>query len=181
MTSRLTFLLCLLSAACLCGLVGCSHYQLGTGGKLSFTTLYVEPVENKTFLPQARAILSTQIREAFERDGRVQLVNSAEAADATLEITIRDYHRDVSSVRENDTGLARKYALTLGVVCTLHDNRKGADLFTGRTITAQRDAFTDPDLPSDRYGGQLQSEFQVLPLLAEALAKKVTHSVLDVW
>lgn len=173
MISRRTFLLFCFSAACLGGITSCSHYQLGTGGKLAFTTLYVAPVENKTLLPQARAILSTQIREAFEKDGRVQLVNSAAAADATLEVSIRNYHRDVASVLENDTGLARKYTLTLGVVCTLRDNRKGADLFTDREISAQRDAFTD--------GGQLQSEYQTLPLLSEALAKKITHSVLDVW
>lgn len=152
---------------------GCSHYRLGTEGKLGFTTLYVEPVESKALLPQARAIVSTQLREALERDGRVQLVNSATGADATLQVTIRDYHRDVASVRENDTGLARKFTLTLGVTCTLHDNRGGKDLFTDRIVEVHRDAFTD--------GGQLQSEYQTLPLLAQTLADKVTHAVLDVW
>lgn len=152
---------------------GCLHYRLGTEGKLAFTTLYVEPVENKTLLPQARAIISTQIREALERDGRVQLVNSSTGADATLHITLREYHRDVASVRESDTGLARKFTLTLGATCTLHDNRGGKDLFTERIVNVQRDAFTD--------GGQLQSEYQTLPLLAQALADKVTHAVLDVW
>jgi len=152
---------------------GCSHYQLGTEGKLTFTTLYVEPVENKTLLPQARAIVTTQVREALERDGRVQLANSANSADATLQITIQNYHRDIASVRENDTGLARKFTLTLGVTCTLHDNRGGKDLFTDRVVNVQRDAFTD--------GGQLQSEYQTLPLLAQALADKIVHTVLDVW
>jgi hypothetical protein len=37
----------------------------------------------------------------------------------------------------------------------------------------QREAFTD--------SGQLQSEYQTLPLLAESLAAKVTHAALDVW
>jgi hypothetical protein len=163
----------LLAVFILAALGGCSHYQLGTEGKLAFTTLYVEPVENKTLLPQARAIVSAQLREALERDGRVQLVNSANGADATLHVAIRDYHRDTASVRENDTGLARKFTLTLGVACTLHDNRAGKDLFTDRLVEVHRDAFTD--------GGQLQSEYQTLPLLAQALADKVTHAVLDVW
>lgn len=173
MIPRRCVLRILLVVSVLCAAAGCSHYRLGTDGKLGFTSLYVEPVENKTLLPQARAMLSTQIREAFERDGRVQLVNSAAAADATLQIVIRDYHRDVASVRENDTGLARKFTLTLGVACTLRDNRSGKPLFTDRLVNAQRDAFTD--------GGQLQSEYQTLPLLAEALSKKIAHAVLDVW
>jgi len=154
------------------GLCGCAHYQLGSSGKVSFSTLYVAPVESQTPLPQAREIVSTQLREAFARDGRIQIVNSADGADATLHVTLRDYRRDVASVLENDTGLARKFILTLDVACTLSP-KNGADLFTDRIISVQRDAFTD--------GGQLQSEFQTVPLLAEALSKKIVHSVLDVW
>ncbi|HYP17664.1 MAG TPA: LptE family protein [Opitutus sp.] len=171
--SRRLFVSPLLLTALLCALTGCANYQLGTGGKLAFTTLYVEPVENKTLLPQAQAILSSHLRDAFERDGRVTLVNSADAADATLHVAVRDYRREVTSVREEDTGLARKFTLTLTVDCTLQDRRRGQALFSNREIRVQRDAFTD--------GGQLQSEYQSLPLLAEALAKKLTHTVLDVW
>ena len=152
---------------------GCSHYQLGTGAKLSFRTLYVEPVANKTTLPQARVIVSTQLREVFARDGRVSLVNSPESADATLRVVLTDYHRESASAREGDTGLARKFNLTLGTTCTLHDNRAGKDLFTNRPVVVLRESFTD--------SGQLQSEYQTLPLLAASLADKVAHSVLDVW
>jgi len=155
------------------GLTGCSHYQLGTEGKLAFSTLFVEPVANKTLLPQAETITSTQLREAFNLDDRVKLVNSPAEADATLSVTIIDYHREMTAAREDDTGLARKFRLTLAANCTLHDNRQGKDLFTKRVVTVQRDAFTD--------SGQLQAEYQDLPLLAEDLAKKVSHTVLDVW
>ena len=153
----------------------CSHYQLGTGaaGKLAFRTLYVEPVANKTLLPQAREIVSTQLREAFARDGRVALVNSPESADATLRVVLTDYHREQASAREDDTGLARKFNLTLGATCTLRDNRAAKNLFENRPVAAQREAFTD--------GGQQQNEYQTLPLLAESLAGKVAHAVLDVW
>ena len=169
MRSRL-FVIWLICA--MVGLAGCAQYQLGTSANVAFTTLYVEPVTSETLLPQARAIVSTQLREAFARDGRVTLVNSADAADATLLVTLRDYHRDVASVLENDTGLARKFTLTLEVGCTLK-TRAGENLFTDRIVQAQRDAFTDR--------GQLQSEYQTVPLLAEALSKKVVHAVLDVW
>lgn len=152
---------------------GCSHYQLGTTGRLSFTTLYVAPVANRTLLPQAQAIVTTQLRLALERDGRVTLVNDPASADATLTVVIRDYHRDIRAVREDDTGLARKFALVLGTDCSLHDNRGARDLFANRRVSVTRDAFTD--------GGQLQAEYQALPLLAEALAQKISHTVLDVW
>ena len=62
---------------------GCANYQLGTGGKLTFATLYLEPVANHTTLPQAQALVSSQLRERFLRDGRVTLVNSSADADAS--------------------------------------------------------------------------------------------------
>lgn len=155
------------------GLGGCAHYHLGTTGKLTFSTIYIEPVANKSMLPQAQAIVSTQLGEVFSRDSRVTLVNSPEAADVTLKVVISDYHREVATVREDDTGLARKFTLTLIVLCTLRDNHEGKMLFENRRVSVHRDAFTD--------GGQLQSEYQTLPLLAAALADKVSHTVLDVW
>ena len=56
---------------------------------------------------------------------------------------------------------------------TLTDNRNGKDLFTARKLTVKRDAYTD--------SGQQQAEYQILPLLAEDLAAKVSHAVLDTW
>lgn len=154
------------------GVSGCSHYQLGTGAGPAFHTLYVEPVANKTTLPQARAIVTTQLREAFARDGRVSLANSPTEADAILTVVIVDYHRDIAAVRQGDTGLARKFDVTLGVDCTLRQ-RDGRLLFERRRIDAVREVFTD--------AGQLQSEYQTLPLLAGVLADKITHAALDVW
>lgn len=158
---------------CLTAFTACSHYQLGTGSQPAFRTLYIEPVENKTLLPQASAILSTQLRETFLRDGRVSLVNSPAAADATLTVVIHDFHREVAAVREGDTGLARKFNLILGATCTLRDHRANTSLLAGRTITATRESFTDT--------GQLQSEYQTLPLLADSLSAKIAHAALDVW
>jgi hypothetical protein len=88
-------------------------------------------------------------------------------------VAISDYHREVATVREGDTGLARKFTLTFGATCTLRDNRAEKVLFADRPVSTHRDAFTD--------GGQLQSEYQTLPLLAESLADRIAHTVLDVW
>lgn len=155
------------------GLAACAHYQLGTGGKLAFTTLYVAPVENRAMVPEAQSIVATALREALARDGRVTLVSTPEAADATLRVTLVGYQREMAAASSADTGLARKFALHLRATCTLADNRSQHPFFTNREITVTKDAFTD--------SGQLQSEYQTLPLLADALASQVAHAVLDVW
>jgi outer membrane lipopolysaccharide assembly protein LptE/RlpB len=151
----------------------CAHYQLGTGGQLPFATLYVEPVENKALLPQSAALVSTQLREALLHDDRVTLVNDPAQADAVLHVTLTQYSRAQTAARSDDTGLARKFQLTLQAVCTLRDNRTGKVLFENRPVSAMKEAYTD--------SGQLQSEYNTLPLLAQALADTISHAVLDVW
>lgn len=155
------------------GLAACAHYQLGTTTKLTFATLYVAPVEDCAMLPQARAIVATALRDALLRDGRVALVASPAGADVTLRVALVGYNREMAAANPADTGLARKFALHLHATCTLTDNRTSRPLFTDRDITVIKDAYTD--------SGQLQAEYQTVPLLAEALADKVAHAVLDVW
>lgn len=152
---------------------GCSNYQLGTSSKLSITTLHVAPVKMLALVPQAEPIISTQLRTAFIQDGRLTLENYAAAADATLSVTIHDYYREVGTVRPGDTGLARKFIVTLTAEATLTDNRSGEDFFTARKMIVKRDVYTD--------SGQQQAEYQILPLLAEDLAAKASHAVLDTW
>jgi hypothetical protein len=157
---------CLLASAC-------SHYQLGTQAKLAFSTLYVAPIENRAMLPQTQAIVETELRSALLKDGRVTLVNSPEAADAVLHVSLVGYDRDVTAANPADTGLAREFALNLRASCTLTDRRTQHSYFTDRKLDVTKAAFTD--------SGQLQSEYQTIPLLASALADEVAHAVLDVW
>jgi hypothetical protein len=163
---------------------GCAHYRMGAGPAPSFATLYIAPAKNKTTLAQSRELVSTLVREAFIRDGRVELVDGKGDADATLEVTLVRYRRENAANREDDNGLARKFTLRLTAVCSLRDNRTSRMIFEGRTIEVQREAFLDNGLGGVAFGtsnDQLQSEYNTLPLLAEVLSDKVTHAVLDVW
>ncbi|MBL9202346.1 MAG: hypothetical protein JNL39_17685 [Opitutaceae bacterium] len=152
---------------------GCAHYQLGTGAAPAFRTLHIEPVANRTLLPQSQAIVSTHLREAFARDARAQLVNSAAGSDAILVVTITGYRREVAAAREGDTGLARKFNITLEAACTLRDQRAAKTIWENRPVSVTREVFTD--------GGQLQSEHQAISLLAESLAAKIVRGALDTW
>jgi hypothetical protein len=171
MPSRQPFRFLLLALGAL--LAGCAHYGLGTGAAPAFHSVYLAPVENKSDAPAAAALVSTLLREEFLRDGRVQVVNAPEAAEATLTLVLADYGRLAATVRPGDTGLARKFVVTLSGRVTLRDNRSGKVLFSGRAVDGTRDVFTD--------SGQLPAESQALPLLAGDLAKKVAHAALDVW
>ncbi len=164
------FLFCLVG---LFALSGCANYNLGSGGKLTFRTIYVAPVVNESNLPQSIAVVSTQLREAFLRDGRVSLVNSADEADVILTVKLVKYSRSASGSQANDTGLARKFDVTLNAEASLRDNHQGKFLFEKRQVEAVNEVFTD--------SGQLQSEYQNVPVLAEKLSKNILNATLDVW
>ena len=152
---------------------GCANYQLGTGKAPKFSTLFIAPITSEALIPQAQALVTTQIREAFSRDGRVTLVNSAQAADAVLQVTLTSYDRIVSVARSDDTGLARRFDVSLRASATLTDQRTQQVLFAKRPLTAKRGVFTD--------SGLVPSEYQALPLLAELIASEAVHAALDTW
>jgi len=154
-------------------LTGCAGYRLGTGSTTKFTRLFIAPITSEALIPQAQALVTTQIREAFIHDGRVTLVNSAEAADAVLSVTLASYGRTVAVSRPDDTGLARRFDVTLQARATLLDNRTKQPYFSQRLLDAKRGVFTD--------SGLVPSEYQALPLLAELIASEVVHAVLDTW
>lgn len=169
----------------LCGGVfsACSHYRLGSGGALPFRTLYIEPVENNANMPQAAALFTVQLRDTFIRDGRVTLASSPAGADAVLSVSLERYSRQMTTGRSDDTGLARKFDLTVSAVCTLRDSRGGSSAktyFEKRPVSATRQIFTTPS-PEASQSDQLQAEYNTMPLLAASLAESAARAVLDVW
>jgi hypothetical protein len=100
-------------------------------------------------------------------------VAGPETADVVLRVSLAGYDRQMAAANPADTGLAMKFVLNLHTTCTLTDRRTGKPLFVNRAILVSRDAYTQ--------SGQLQAEYQAVPLLAASLADKVAHAVLDVW
>lgn len=159
-------MLCLFTA-------GCASYHLGSPGETRFHSVFIPPVANDTFMPQSRAAVTTAIREAFARDGRVTLAESPSTADRIVEVRLADYSREMTSALREDTALARKFALTLTAEVKVVDPANPDAAATPASVAVSVDAFTD--------SGQQQAEFQAVPLLAGRLAAEVVHRVLDTW
>lgn len=161
----------LLAAALLGGLTACTHYHLGTPGAPLVQTVFVEPAANASFAPQAGPLVTDAVRLAIARDGRIELASGSAAA-ATLSIHLVRYERDALAARRDDTVLARKFAAKLTAEITLVDTA-GKTLIDRRTIEVARDVFVD--------SGLQPTEYQTMPLLAEALATEIAHALLDTW
>lgn len=174
-------LLCLVAT---CALVGCKSYQLGSPAELPFKTIYVKPVSNDSYAPQAQAILSSQIREAFIRDGRLQLVTSEESADSVLLVNLTEYRRNAASRSQNDTVVARDFDLYLTAKVSLFDQNQGDYYFENRELTERSNAYVEnPYLDASDPQAQdfLQAEYQAMPRITRDLARKIADEVLSPW
>ena len=174
-------LVCAVLAA---ALSGCKSYQLGSPAKPTFQSIYVKPVRNDSFAPQAQALLTSQIREALIRDGRLRLVASEEAADAVLLVKLKAYSRETATRDRQDTTVGLDFDLTLEAEVALLDQINGQYLFKERRLSERSNAFVNN--PFARTGttqsqGFLQAEYQAMPRITRDLAKKIADEVLSPW
>ncbi|MGF1449138.1 MAG: LPS assembly lipoprotein LptE [Opitutales bacterium] len=156
-------------AALLC--TGCAHYALDTPGELPFRTVYVEPVKNRSYAPQAQELLTRQLITDLRQAG-VTTVGSPAGADATLSVTLVDLNRVGLATQADDTGLAASYLLVLEADCTLLA-RDGTPHFEARRILAREQVFLD--------SGQQPAEFQAMPVLTRTLAGNIADAVTSTW
>lgn len=169
-------------------LSGCASYQMGSSGELPYRTVYVEPVTNDSYAPQAQSLVSSKIRDVLIRDGRVQLVTSPEAADAVLAVNLTEYQRTGVTRDRDDTGRAQDFNVSLSADVSLYNQANGSFYFRNREITETTYAYRgDPYSESSDAAGDLRSqsyftaEYQAMPLLARGLARQVADTILSTW
>lgn len=152
-------------------LIGCASYQAGDGTAVPFSSIKIDPVINQSFAPQINPVINHDLREAFIQTSRVQVDSTS--PDAQLSVTLTKYNRETIATNSQDTGLARKYELTLTASCDLVDLNESKPLFSTREVTATVDIFLD--------AGQTQAETNAIPLLSKKLAEAIANEVLQVW
>lgn len=152
------------------GLSGCYHW--GSPGELPFATLYIAPVENDTYVPQAQSLVSSQLRKQFLREGRIILDNK-DAADAILYTTLTTYTTSTAATQEKETGLPRSFSFGLRAAISLYSVKEQKMLIKKQSVSSS--VVTQID------GGAQLAEYQSIPTLAQELALKIKETVLNPW
>ncbi|MEM7792159.1 MAG: LPS assembly lipoprotein LptE [Verrucomicrobiota bacterium] len=162
---------------------GCRSYRLGHPGDLPYESIFVMPAQNKSYAPQAQALLSSEVRQTILRDTRVKLVAKEANADAVLSMEIVRYDRMPTARSQDDTVVARDFDLTLTVICSLYDQKNGNYLFRNREVSQTTNAFTENPFATDllEEQGFLQAEYDAMPRLTRDLARKISDEVLSAW
>ena len=179
-----TSMIAMLALFSLAFISGCNSYQLGNPVELPFESIYIKPVSNDSFAPQAQAMLSTQIRDAFIRDGRTKLVTSREAADAVLLINLIEYNRRAAARQSDDTTTAASFSLVLTAEVSLFNQNKGDYYFQERIIRESSNAYANNPYATPATAQTqdfLQMEYHTMPRLTYDLARGIADEVLNTW
>ena len=155
---------------------GCQSYQMGSSIQLPFNSIYIQPVENQSYAPQAQAVVTNNLINAFLRDGQLK-VSDRNRADATLVVRLKDYTKDVTATQSSDSGRASTISLNLQASVDLINNRKGTFYFKDRHFSADESIFSQNNTNSNLP----QAEYLSMSILASELANKIQEAVTDLW
>ena len=165
-------------------LSGCRSYQLGHPAELPFESIYIRPVANDSFAPQAQALVSADVREAFIRDGRLKVLADEDAADVVLLINLTDYERSPGARSNVDRVKAFDFDIKLKSKVSLYNNNKGNYYLENETIEADSNAYTEnPYAGTGALTTQTYhlAERQAMPQVSRELAQRIADRILSVW
>ena len=159
----------------------CSSYRLGSPIEIAFESIYIKPVANHSFAPQAQSIISAQLRETFVQDARVKIVALEKNADAVLDITLTKYDPRAAARSSVDTVLADNFDLYLTASVSLYNQSTGEYLFENRSIETRTNFYTNNPYLEDQPIAYQLGERQAMEQLARQIARKIADEVLSPW
>jgi hypothetical protein len=153
-------------------LTGCAGYRVGPVLTADYKSVAVPMFRNSTLVPQLEAQVTNAIIKRLQADGALQ-VHAEENADIIVAGRITDYRRLALRSLRLDTGVTREYRIRITAELEVRDRRTGRPVFKTRTVSGSAETFIGQD--------QQTAEFQVLPLVADDLARQVVAILTESW
>lgn len=153
-------------------LAGCMGYQLGGSRPDGIETVHVAAVVNKTTESAIELQVTHALRQRIQFDGRMKLENTAENADAIIEVTLTDYRLTAIAFRDDLRTTAEQYRLRITGIATLTDTKTGEVISESKTY-GETTFFFESDLTSSKRGA--------LPRAAQELAKFMVDDLIERW
>ena len=155
----------------MCMFPGCMHYTKGTGTKLPFKKIYVAPVKNDAYAPQAQALLTKKIRTKLANYPGIELT-SAPTDGAVLDIKIVSFSEPTDTTGDFDTFREDSVVMSMTVKVSL-TNLDGDKIFENAEFSENAEEYIASSNINVRY--------QMMPNLLEKLATKICDAISTVW
>jgi len=151
----------------------CGYHLPGRGDALpeDIQTVYVEPFQNKTTEPFLETPLTNEVRDQFSRRRTVEIVASADLADAILTGTIVSYRASTVSYDRNDD--ITEYRATMIVDAAL-TRANGEEVIWQGTVSWKEEFYANDDRAQQDYNETLAQED-----LHRRLAQELYNSLTD--
>ena len=159
------FLVCLFA-------FGCAGYRVGPVAKRNFKSIAVPMFSNETLRPQLEAQISNAVIKRLQQDGSLR-IEPKPRADVVLNGTVFRYVRNALRTLHSDTGVPREYEIVITVRVEARDRRTGEIVLKPTEVEGKSDVFIGED--------QQSAEEQVLPLVADDIAKRVAGLLVESW
>jgi hypothetical protein len=151
---------------------GCAGYHIGPVTKRNFNTIAVPMFRNETLRPQLEAQISNAVIKRLQQDGSLR-IETGPRADVILSGTVFRYQRSALRSLRSDTGVPREYEIAITVRVEARDRRTGEVVLKSTEVEGKSDVFIGED--------QQSAEMQVLPLVADDIAKRVAGLLVESW
>jgi hypothetical protein len=151
---------------------GCAGYHVGPVTQRNFKSIAVPMFRNRTLRPQLEAQITNAIIKGLQQDGSLR-VESEPNADVILDGAIIHYERTTLRSLRSDTRVPREFEITITVRVEAKDRRTGEIVLKSTEVTGKSDVFIGED--------QQSAELQVLPLIANDVARKVVSLLVESW
>jgi hypothetical protein len=152
--------------------MGCAGYRLGPTLHADYKSIAVPMFANKTLKPQLEAQVTNGIIKRLQSDGSLRVDSPANADVVLTGEIVRYYRRPLRSLR-NETGTPREYRISLDARVEVRERATGKTVLPSMVLTGNSDTFIGTDLQT--------AEDQLLPLLADDLARQVATLLVEKW
>lgn len=153
-------------------LAGCMGYQLGGTRPEGIETVSMAPVINKTTEPAIELQVTHAVRDRIQFDGRLKLLNSGEAADGLIEVTLTKYDLTPIAFSTDQKTVPEIYRLRITGTAKLKDMKTGEILSESETYGEATFPF-ESDLTSAKR--------DALPQAAAEIAKFMVDDLIERW
>jgi hypothetical protein len=153
-------------------LSGCLGYQLGGSRPEDIHSVHIAPVLNRSSESSIELEVTKALRARIQFDGRMQLRNSADAADAIIDVTITKSSVTPIAFRSDIGTTAQLYRLRIDAVATLKDAETGEILSSSETYGEATFPF-ESDLTSSKRNAH--------PRAAEDITRFLIDDLIERW
>jgi hypothetical protein len=161
-------------------LSGCG-YSLGSLLPPHINSVYVETFDNKTYERNIEIKIAEEIKNRYNWDGNLRVVNSKEEADALLEGEIVNYIRQPARYSDIDDKNIDEYKLVLVVNLKFIDLANERAMWTERNFSGEAYYVVSGIPASTETRVRANSEAEALNFAAEDLAQNIIDRTIEGW